>query len=156
MQPNPVRKQRRKRTSRTHDGRHPFVEVVALGTSGAIGRRIQSDVRQLLLNPLGGGCERLHGGVGRCHPLPSCPPATGSFLSRSLSLPLSTPKLPPTPHRSRPRCLPPSLRTFSFPCGPPLASSADAAAAASPAESGPAKEVNVDEDSIGVRLGVIR
>jgi len=41
------------------DGRHPLEEVVALGPRAAVGRRIERDAAQLLLDPLGGGGERL-------------------------------------------------------------------------------------------------
>lgn len=36
-----------------HDGGHPFIDVVALGSSRAVGWRIQADFSKLLLNSLG-------------------------------------------------------------------------------------------------------
>jgi len=44
---------------RTQDGRHPLVQVVALGPGATVGWRVEGDGPELLLNPLGGGGERL-------------------------------------------------------------------------------------------------
>ena len=41
------------------DGGHPLVEVVSLGPSAAVWRRIQRDGAKLLLNPFGGSGECL-------------------------------------------------------------------------------------------------
>ena len=41
------------------DGGYPLIEVVPLGPSAAVGRRVQRDGAQLLLNPLGGSGECL-------------------------------------------------------------------------------------------------
>lgn len=44
---------------RAEDGGDPLKEVVALGAGAAVGRRVQRDPSQLLLDPLGRGGERL-------------------------------------------------------------------------------------------------
>ena len=43
----------------TQDGGDPLVEIVALGPSAAVGGRVQRDLAQLLLDPLGGSAQRL-------------------------------------------------------------------------------------------------
>jgi hypothetical protein len=45
-------RQTHRHTAGSHDGRHPLVEVVALGPCGAIRGRIKADLREFLLNPL--------------------------------------------------------------------------------------------------------
>ena len=44
---------------RAEDGGDPLKEVVALRAGAAVGRRVQRDPSQLLLDPLGRGGERL-------------------------------------------------------------------------------------------------
>merc|ERR1719188_1110307 len=41
------------RTGRAQDRRHPLVDVVALWTGAAVGRRVDGDLGELLLDPLG-------------------------------------------------------------------------------------------------------
>jgi hypothetical protein len=58
-----ARHTRHKPTLRAHDGGHPLIDVVALGSGRAVGRGVQADFSQLLLDPLGraGQLGALHG-----------------------------------------------------------------------------------------------
>jgi len=47
-----------RRVGGTHDGGHPFEEVVPLGPGGAVARRIQADLRKLLLDSAAQGERR--------------------------------------------------------------------------------------------------
>jgi hypothetical protein len=47
-----------RRVGGTHDGGHPLEEVVALGPGGAVARRIQADLRKLLLDSAAQGDHR--------------------------------------------------------------------------------------------------
>ena len=49
---------------RAEDGGHPLVQVVTLGPRAAVGRRVEGDLAELLLDPLGRGAEGL-GQLGR-------------------------------------------------------------------------------------------
>lgn len=51
------------RTSRSHDSRHPFINVVAFGSSAAVAGRVQANLCQLFLDAFGAGGQlaTLHG-----------------------------------------------------------------------------------------------